>query len=452
MKTTSVRFALSVLALAFIAVFQLPNLGNAGTPPASTIAFVDVTVLPMDSERTLANHTVIVKGERIAEVGPASSVSIPADARRIEGSGKFLIPGLAEMHGHNPALGSPPEMFERVFFLFVANGVTTVRSMLGFPGQLEWREKARRGDFIAPNLYLAGPSFTGSGPDATRTTQQAIDRVRAQKTEGWDLLKVHPGLKLEVYDAMAKTAKEVGMEFSGHIPAAVGLVRAIERGQTTVDHLDGYIEHLNARNAPIDPNALDAIVRKTRDSHTWVVPTMVLWETILGSAELDELVAFPELQYMPRQMVENWKTIYDRKVSAWTFNARQAKRIAANRKVLLKALADGGVNIIFGTDAPQQFSVPGFSIHREMRAMQEAGMSNFAILQSATKNVGDYCKERDTFGTVAAGQRADLVLLNGNPIQDLGNVAQRAGVMVRRKWIAEPEIQARLAKIAEASK
>src|SRR5688572_1863289 len=382
---------------------------TAATPSPSTTAFLNVTVLPMDSERTLANQTVLVKGDRITQVGPADRVDIPSDAQRIDGAGKFLIPGLGEMHGHNPPVGSPPELFENVFFLFVANGVTTVRSMLGFPGQLEWREKARRGDFIAPNLYLAGPSFTGNGPSATTTPQQAIDRVRAHKAEGWDLLKVHPGLKRDVYDAMAKTAKEVGMESPGHIPVAVGLVHAIDQGQRTIDHLDGYIEHLEANRGPIDRAKLDAIVKKTRDTETWVVPTMVLWETILGSAKLEEVAAFPELKYMPARMVENWKASYERKVKAPNFNAREANQIAANRKVLLKALADGRTNIIFGTDAPQQYSVPGFSIHREMRAMKEAGMSNFAILQSATKNVGEYMGTRDKFGTIAAGQRADLV-------------------------------------------
>jgi imidazolonepropionase-like amidohydrolase len=448
MKTNSFLQVAFLVAAEFCAAVAP---GVAATPPSTPVAFVDVTVLTMNSERTLPNQTVVIKGDRIVEIGSASAVKIPAGAQQIAGTGKFLIPGLGEMHGHNPAVGSPPEMFEQVFFLFVANGVTTVRSMLGFPGQLEWREKARRGDIIAPTLYLAGPSFTGNGPGATTTPQQAIDRVRAQKAEGWDLLKVHPGLKLAVYDAMAKTAKEVGLEFSGHIPADVGLIRAIDRGQKTVDHLDGYIEHLNAKNGPIDPVRLAEIVKKTRDTNTWVVPTMVLWETILGSAKADEMAAFPELKYMPRRMVENWKTSYEKKVGARNFNAREATQIADNRKVLIKALADGGANIIFGTDAPQQFSVPGFSIHREMKAMKDAGMSNFAILQSATKNVGEYLKARDQFGTVAVGQRADLLLLHANPLLDLANVAKRAGVMVRGKWMPEAEIQARLQKIAAAN-
>lgn len=439
---------------AFLSAFAAPLLLAAvlSRPvAAATAAFVDVTVIPLDSERALPGQTVVVRDDRIAEIGPSAQINVPAGAQRIEGAGRFLIPGLAELHGHNPTLGSPPELFETVFFLFVANGVTTVRSMQGFPGQLEWREKAQRGEIVAPTLYLAGPSFTGFGPTATTSPSQAAERVRAQKAEGWDLLKVHPGLRLDVYESLAQTAKEVGIEFSGHIPADVGLVRALDLGQRTVDHLDGYIEFLGAQNAPIDPDKLDEIVNKTRATGTWVIPTMVLWETILGAADPEEREAFPELKYLPRSMVENWKTSYRSRVSSPNFNAAQARQIAENRKVLLKALADGGVKIIFGTDAPQQYSVPGFSIHRELQTMKEAGLSNFAILQSATKNVGDYYRTVDTFGQIAPGHRADLVLLTANPLEDVGNVARRAGVMVRGQWIPEAEIQTRLAKIAEAS-
>jgi imidazolonepropionase-like amidohydrolase len=292
---------------------------------------------------------------------------------------------------------------------------------------------------------------SGGGANPTRTPGQAIARVRAQKAEGWDLLKVHPGLTIETYDAMARTAKEVGIEFSGHVPADVGLVHAIRQGQRTIDHLDGYIEHLQAQDAPVDRAKLAEIVKLTRETGTWVVPTMALWEVIIGAKDVADISAFPELRYMPHAMVENWKTGYQRRVSAPNFNAARAKQIAANRKVLLKALADGGAQIIFGTDAPQTFSVPGFSIHRELAAMKQCGLSNFAILQSATKNVGDYYRERDKFGVVAPGQRADLLLLSANPLDDLRNVQQRAGVLLRGKWISEAEIQARLAKIAAAS-
>jgi imidazolonepropionase-like amidohydrolase len=439
MKTTLLRFLCLCAAAAATA--------TATTVPAS-IAFVDVTVIPMDTERILPRQTVLVQGDRVIAVADVGAVQVPSAAQKIDGAGKFLIPGLAEMHGHNPPLGSAPEYFENIFFLFVANGVTTVRSMQGFPGQLAWRDKVNGGELVGPTLYLAGPSFSGQ---SVPSPQSAIERVRAQKAEGWDLLKIHPGIRPEVYDAIARTAHEVGIEFSGHIPADVGLVHAIRRGQRTVDHLDGYIEHLQADSAPVDAAKLAAIVEFTRETGTWVVPTMVLWETILGAADPDELARFPELRYMPRSLVQNWKAAYTRRITTPGFDAARARQIAANRRTLLQALADGDARIIFGTDAPQQFSVPGFSIHREFKAMSDAGLSNFAILQSATRNVGEYLAARDQFGTVAPGQRADLVLLHGSPLDDLEHVAKPAGVMVRGRWLGEADIQARLAKIAAAN-
>lgn len=417
----------------------------AAAVESEATAFVDVTVLPMDSDRVAEHQTVVIRGDCIVQVGPVGGVTVPPDARRIEGRGQYLIPGLAEMHGHNPPLGSSREYIENVYFLFLANGVTTVRGMLGWPGQQELRDQVRRGEILGPNLYLAGPSFNGTN---AQSPAQAGARVRQQKAEGWDLLKVHPGLKREVYDAMARTADEVGIRFAGHIPADVGLVHAIERRQETVDHLDGYIEHLAADAAPVDRVKLAEIVKLTRDTGTWVVPTMVLWETIIGAASLEEMLAHPENNTMPRTEVQRWKTVYERRTGGPNFNRARATQIAANRSVVLKALSDGGVKILFGTDSPQEFSVPGFSIHREMKAMAAAGMTPYEILRSATRNVGEYFKAKDAFGTIAAGQRADLVLLTANPLADIGNVAQRAGVMIRGRWLPEAEIQARLAKIA----
>ena len=415
-----------------------------------TTAFVDVSVLPMDTERVLAHQTVLVAGDRIVDVGPASTVKIPADARRIDGADKFLIPGLGEMHGHNPPLGSSQAYIEQVYFLFVANGVTTVRGMLGWPGQLELRDQVKSGAITGPTLYLAGPSFAGSGANAVLSPAAAEARVRQQKAEGWDLLKVHPGVRREVYDAMARTADEVGIRFAGHIPADVGLVHALERRQETVDHLDGYIEYLGADTAPVDPAKLATIVKLTRDTGTAVVPTMPLWETIIGAADLEKLLAYPELRYMPAKEVARWKSVYERRTSDPKFSKPRALQIAANRKVVLKALADGGVTILFGTDAPQEFSVPGFSIHREMQANVADGLTPYEVLRSATKNVGEYLKAKDTFGLVAPGHRADLVLLEANPLTDIANVAKRAGVMLRGCWLPESELQAGLAKIAAA--
>ncbi len=416
---------------------------------AATVAFVDVTVIPMDSERTLPGQTVLVSGDRIVRVGPSATVTIPDGAVRIDGRGKFLIPGLGEMHGHNPPVGSSQEYIENTYYLFVANGVTTVRGMLGWPGQLELRDKVQKGEILGPALYLAGPSFSGG---AVQNPVAAEARVRQQKAEGWDLLKVHPGLSRASYDAMARTAHELGIRFAGHVPADVGLLHAIERRQETIDHIDGYIELLHADSAPVDRARLAEVVKLTRDTGTWVVPTMVLWETIIGSARHEDMQAFPELKYMPRAEVERWRTVYDQRIKASGFSATKVAQIAANRNAVLKALHEADVKIAFGTDAPQQYSVPGFSIHREMKAMAAVGMSPYAILRSATSRVGEYFAFKDHFGQVTEGHRADLVLLDANPLSDIDNVSKRSGVMVRGRWLPEAELQAGLAKIEAAMK
>jgi len=272
--------------------------------------------------------------------------------------------------------------------------------------------------------------------------------VREQKREGWDLLKVHPGLTRAEYDAMARTAREEGMRFGGHVPAEVGILHALEMGQETFDHLDGYLEHLGPAAAEgRDPRRFDDLVRRTRAAGAWVVPTMALWEVIIGATEMDSLQAYPELKYMPKATVQQWVRLHRERQAAPQFDAARARRIVESRNELLGALHRGGARILMGTDAPQQFSVPGFSLHRELTSMRAAGMSPYEVLVTGTRNVGEYFKNADRFGTVAVGQRADLVLVEGNPLRDLGHLTRRAGVMVGGRWLPEAEIRRRLGEI-----
>jgi imidazolonepropionase-like amidohydrolase len=247
---------------------------------------------------------------------------------------------------------------------------------------------------------------------------------------------------------MAKTAKEVGIRFAGHIPAEVGLIHALEMGQETIDHVDGYIEYLNGDTGPLDEAKLADVVRRTKTAGAWIVPTMALWETLIGLADLNTLAAMPELKYAPPQQVEQWKTAHQNRLNQPNFDRKKAERIATNRMRILKALYDGGVRILLGTDAPQQFSVPGFSIHREMALMVKCGFTPYQIIQSGTKNVGEYFKGKADFGTVEVGKRADLILVQGNPLKDVANITTSAGVMVRGQWMPEAEIRVKLEEIA----
>lgn len=406
---------------------------------AQTFVFRNVNVIPMTSDRVLPKQNVIVRDGRIVSVDRRLA-KLPDGATVIDGSGKFLTPGLAEMHGHIPPMTAPANVIDAVLFQYVANGITTVRGMLGHPGQLELREKSRRGTIDAPNLYLAGPSFNGQ---TVNSPEEAIARVRQQKREGWDLLKVHPGLTRDEYDAMARTAREEMMRFGGHVPAEVGLLHAIEMGQETFDHVDGYVEYLEGDKGPVDRKKLDAIVKKSREAGVWIVPTMALWEVLLGTIDLKTLLGYEELKYVPQSTIDQWTKAYDQRLE--TMPREAARNIAANRIRILRALNEGGVKILMGTDAPQQFSVPGFSLHRELQWMKRAGMTPYQIMVSGTRHVGEYFKEQDSFGTIEPGKRADLLLLDANPLQDIGNVARISGVMVNGRWYPRAAIDARLA-------
>ena len=428
----------------------------------SPIAFVHVNVVPMDRERVLSNQTVIVEKGRITAVGAADKTSVPAGAVRVEGGGKFLTPGLAEMHAHIPDPNSP-QFVNDVLFLFVANGITTARGMLGIPGQLALKQRANKGEMISPTLYLAGPGFSGN-PEygSVKTAEQAIQQVRQQKAEGWDLLKVLPGFDVVPYDAMARTAKEVGMRFVGHVPdgRGGGLMHALEMGQETIEHMDGYVAYLNGNSGvnesalrdvhPVDEAALKEVVRKTREAGVWICPTMAWHEISTGWLDLKAVSSRPELKYMPPQLVSQWTTGHKKRLANPQFKPAVAKQIVENRKRILKGLHDGGVRILLGTDTPQGFSVPGFSIHREMKKMVEAGMRPYEVIKSGTRDVGLYFKDKDNFGTVEVGKRADLILVDANPLEDVANIDRISGVMVRGSWLPEKDIRAGLDKIARS--
>jgi len=429
-------------------------------------AFVDVAVLPMDSEGVVEAHTVIVSDGLIESMGPAGDHPVPDDAVVIEGSGRFLMPGLAEMHAHVPPTQSgwpSREALEDIMFLYLANGVTTIRGMLGAPYQLELREELARMEMLGPTFYVGAPSLNGN----TAPNPDAAERlVRAHAEAGYDLQKIHPGLSMATWDRMDDVADEVGLTYGGHVPQAVGLRHALETGISTVDHLDGYV---NAVAAPeirerlmagesvglgqvvgsATPERIAEIVEATRAAGTWMVPTMYLWENLFGNPDVDRMLALPEMQYVSPQQREGWRRQASGRGSPPADVIESHNQL---RRDILEALSDGGVGILMGTDSPQMFNVPGFALHREIRVMSEAGMSNWAVLESGTVNVARYAAlelgEPANFGVVAPGNRADLVLLNANPLDDLANLADRAGVMVKGHWLPASEIEAGLAALA----
>lgn len=427
-----------------------PALEAPEPEPTPVIAITDVTIVDFDGRRAqlLRGQTVLVEGDRISTVG--ENLTIPKHATEIIGSEQFLLAGFTEMHGHVPpatSFGQLPERYlDDVLFLYVANGVTTVRGMLGYPHQLQLKQDIASGKRIGPTLYLAGPSFSGN---SIESVEQATQRVIDQRAEGWDLLKIHPGLTLEQYQALATTATAAKMDFAGHIPVAVGLENALAAGQRTVDHLDGYLEFVDAMQRPITAAEINQLVELSLAHGVTIVPTQALWQTLIGAGDAEMLTAYPELALVPPQVRQGWLDFLDNPRTSY-FNADTAKQQHDNRQQLLLALVRAGVPMVFGTDAPQLFSVPGFSIHREIATLQQAGLGIDEIIYSATVAAGDYFAEQDHFGHIRPGARADFMLLPSNPLTDASAIERLEGVMVRGQWLDRATLDARLADIQAA--
>lgn len=430
----------------------------------NAIAITNVTVLPMDRAGTLPGQTVVVQGGEIVEVAPAGSVRLHASATIIDGSGRYLMPGLAEMHAHVPPGANPPrEAVEDILFLYIANGITTIRGMLGSDYQIPLAEELRRGDVLGPTFYVGAPSINGnSAPDAATAERM----IRDHSAAGYDLQKIHPGVSLETWDHMAAVAAEVGLTYGGHVPADVGLVHAIETGMSTVDHLDGYVQavasddvvaQVNTGQAislrglveGVDESKIAEIVQLTVDEDVYVVPTMYLWENLYGTTDAEPFLNQPEMRYVSEAQKNAWR---NQSAGGPSDEPAAVAAFLDLRKRILRELADAGAPIMMGTDSPQLFNVPGFALHREIAVMSDAGMTNQQILESGTVAVGRYVRDHleldDEFGTVAVGQRADLVLLGSNPLDDLGNLTDRVGVMVRGQWISGEEIDRGLEALA----
>ena len=427
-------------------------------------AFVGVNVLPMRGRNgavVLENQTVVVANRRIASINPTDTVEVADGVEVVEAEGNYLMPGLAEMHGHLPGRPLLPLDIKNLLFLYVANGVTTVRGMQGDRSQFTMRDQIARGETIGPRLFVGSPSMSGA---RVTTPEQGAQLVREYHQRGYDLVKIHEGLTRDVFDAVAAAANDVGIPFGGHVPDDVGLVRALEAGQLSIDHLDNYLEALvpdddQPAEAPgiegsgalldvVDEARIPELVRATRAAGAWVVPTMVLWETAFyGHQSAAELRAErPEVQHMPPEMVEQWDRAVDERLAA--SDPATNRRVSDLRRSILTALHEGGAPLLLGTDSPQIFSVPGFAMHREMALWVQLGMTPYEVLETGTRRVAEYFHATDDFGSVAVGHRADLLLLTANPIDDIANVASRGGVMVNGRWMPEAQIQERLAEMA----
>jgi imidazolonepropionase-like amidohydrolase len=422
------------------------------------VVFQGVNVIPMDRERVIENQTVVVRDGKITAMDDMKSVKVGNNALVIDAKGKYLTPGWAEMHAHVPPIDEIEPMKE-VLILYLTNGITTIRGMLGHPRHLELRSKINSGEILGPHFYATGPSFNGQ---TVKTAERGAQMVREQKAAGYDYLKLHPGLTKETFPAIAKTAHEVGIPFVGHVSFNVGVWRAIDAKYSSIDHLDGFIEAITPGVDTLaeqetglfgswiayraDASQIPKLVKGLREKQIRVVPTQALAERWLSPLPADAFANDPEMKYMKPQQVQSWMKAKNDYNNNPNFSKEHAEKLVQIRRKLISECQKNGVELLLGSDAPQVMNVPGFSIHHEMKYMVDAGLTPYETLRTGTVHVASYLNKPDS-GVIKTGNVSDLVLLSGNPLKDINQTRNIEGVMMGTNWLSKAYIQSELKKL-----
>ena len=421
------------------------------------IVIQSINVVPMDSERVLIDQTVIVKDGKVHAIGRKLKYS--KDAFVIDGKGKYLMPGLGEMHAHVPPVDDLEPMKE-VLFLFAANGITTIRGMLGHPRHIELRTKINSGEILGPRFYTTGPSFNGL---SVKTAEYGSEMVRKQKEMGYDFLKLHPGLTKETFAAISTTAKEVGIPFVGHVSHAVGVWRAIDAGYSSIDHLDGFVtglipnvEAMTEQQVGLfgmfvagqaDQSQIPKLMRGLKEKSIWVVPTQSLADRWFApNFTGDDFKNDPDSKYMTAETVNQWVEAKKNLMANELFRPEKIQNFIRLRRKLIYECQKNGVGLLLGCDAPQVFNVPGFSTHNELQYLVACGLTPYEALLTGTVNVATYLKIPNA-GVIQPGAVADLILIGGNPLLDISQTKNVEGVMLRGQWLSKAYIDARLKKL-----
>ena len=469
---TAGSIAAGLLATLVGAATMLPE--AAAHPLHASIAFVGVNIVPMDQPRVLEDQTVLVAAGRIVAIGNRTAITVPRGSLRIDAAGRYLVPGLADMHthlsGYATEAGPDRDAIARSqLLLYVASGVTLLRNMAGSAAHLDYRRRIAAGELLGPRIFTTSPIVDGPNPVwafATKLSDPAeagplIDRFAA---EGYDQIKVYNGLSRPVYGALMTAADRRGIRVVGHVPYSIGIDGALAAHQYSIEHQRGYdfdgvrpqaLLENGGRNAErfgswqhMSDARMRDLVQKTVVAGTWNCPTFVADAMMFDSAGLAAFAKSPLLRYV-HPAVRKW-ILGNEADRLFTRDAREALHAAVPRRyMLLKMLDDAGAGLLIGTDTSVPYLIPGFTPIDEMKHFVAAGLTNFEALRAATSGPAKFLGIDADSGTVGVGKRADLLLIEGNPLEDINNLWRQSGVMLNGRWLARTELRQLLDKLAD---
>jgi hypothetical protein len=457
-------------------------------PHPATIAITHVTVIDATGAPPQPNSTVLIDADKISAVGPDSSLEIPAGTQVVDATGKYLIPGLADMHIHLMGAGEPAGSREFILPLLIANGITTVRDMGGDVAQLKkLKKEIDSGDQPGPQIFFTGPYLDGNPPSfqpsiVVVTPIEAAAAVHKLKSEGVDFIKVQSRLKPPAYFAIAEAAHKENIRFVGHVPDSISPAQASDAGQASIEHLTGILLACSSREAELrqqqlnppphketprqtslrqrawqqavldtySPEKAQQLYAKLLANHTWQVPTLPLLIELAYLTPATDRANDPNLKYIPQNLQKVWKQGRAESLANKTSGdfLLRAKLV----EVSLKAVGDmhaAGIPMMAGTDSTAPNLVPGFALHDSIADLVRAGLTPMAALQAATSKPAEFLGRSNQQGMIAPGQRADLVLLDTNPLDDIHNTQKIQSVILKGKLLDRDTLDAFLNKAAQ---
>jgi len=437
----------------FLPLFFPLFLSGQNSPDAkeNVLVITHATVIDATGAPAERDYAVVITGDRITGIGETAMVVVPHGARVVDASGKFLIPGLWDMHVHPQG--------KEYLALFIANGVTGARVMWGSAEDHEWRKEIEAGELIGPRMVIASPLVDGPKPywrgsisvASEAQARQVVDKV---KLDGADFVKVYQFLPRDLYFAIADESKKQGIPFAGHVPIDVSAVEASNAGQKSFEHLVGILpacsthadELLKGQQADLvedlaaakpkfwgthgtqlrqmmldsySPGKAAALFAVLKSNGTWQVPTLTLLR-MFAYGDDPAFLKDDRLKYVPVRMRRSWDpATVDGKHTPGDF-AYMKKEFQKDLEVV-GAMQRAGVGILAGTDTANPFCFPGFSLHDELGLLVRAGLSPMQALQAATLNPARFLGKEKDLGTIEKGKLADLVLLDADPLVEIGN-------------------------------
>jgi hypothetical protein len=466
---TIVRFSLILFCSSFLLAQQRTN-------SRQVLVFTHVTVIDATGAEAKPDMTVVIRDGRIAELGRSDKIQPPKSAQVVDASGKFLIPGLCDMHVH--------EWNKEAFFpLFIANGVTGVRDMFSpLPPIKQWRAEVAAGTTIGPHIVAAGIMLDGPNPPcapcsiALANATEGRKAVLTVKEMGSDFIKVYSMLPRDAYFAIADEAKRQNMIFAGHVPEFVTAAEASDAGQKSIEHLTGVLVACSAKEGELrkeneallradgfrgdtmtleQSRALDsfdakqaaALFARFKRNGTWMCPTLSVLraQAFIGDPDFRN---DPRLKYIQTFLKKQfWEDGYGFRSRTAEDNAR-VRRVFQKQLEVVGMMKRAGVDFIAGSDTANPYVFPGFGLHDELELLVQVGFTPMEALQAATRDPARYLGRLDSVGTIEKGKIADLVLLDANPLAEIGNTRKINAVVVGGKLLTKLELDKMLADVA----